>query len=190
MRARDRATARILGGETPGGQGETMERTPRTRRAGPPVRSNAAGKSQADRPPGWIGVQKRGVALSRAPAWLWLLGLVPAALAVSGCNVACQTYCDNITDFYHGCVVPEDGAAQDDITWQNLGADDAEAYWTQCHERFERTLVIARVQDRNAIYDWCTEASMAVAGAPNCDDLELPEPLDLLNQEPGDEEDE
>jgi len=121
--------------------------------------------------------------------WLWLLALVPAAIAVSGCNVACQTYCDNITDYYHGCVVSEEGAAQDEITWQSLGADNAEDYWTHCHERFERTLVIARVQDRNAIYDWCTEASMAVAGASTCDALELPDPLDLLNLD-GDEDDE
>ena len=116
--------------------------------------------------------------------WLWLLALVPAGLAVSGCNVACQTYCDNITDFYHGCVVPEEGAANNDVTWQSLGADDAEDYWTQCHERFERTLVIARVQDRNVIYDWCTEASMAVARSPTCDSLELPPALDQLNEDP------
>jgi len=116
--------------------------------------------------------------------WLWLLVVVAAGFAVSGCNVACQTYCDNITDFYHGCVVSSDDATSpEDITWQTLGADDAEDYWSQCHDRFERTLHITRVEERNIVYDWCTEASLAVAGASRCSDLELPEPLDLLNQE-------
>lgn len=116
--------------------------------------------------------------------WLVLLVAVAAAgFAVSGCNVACQTYCDNLTDKVHGCI--ESGA----MSWDQVGAGDAEEYWSDCHERFERTLVIARVEDRNAIYDWCTEASLAVAADPDCDEIELPDPLDLLNQDPTGDDD-
>ena len=61
VRARAGITSEIVGAETPGGQGETMERTLRTR-----LRNNAAGKPKADRPPGWIGVQKPEVIPARA----------------------------------------------------------------------------------------------------------------------------
>ncbi len=117
----------------------------------------------------------------------WIL--VIAGLWIAGCNTPCQTYCDSITDFYNGCVVPPDESGTEDVTWQTVGADSAEEYHQKCLDRFERTLVVAKLEDRNAIYDWCIAANMAVAAAPNCEELEIPEKPTLQDSADGGDED-
>jgi hypothetical protein len=117
--------------------------------------------------------------------WWWIPAL--AGLVLAGCNTPCQTYCDSITDFYNGCVVPPDDSGTEDLTWQSVGADSAEEYHSKCLDRFERALVVARTEDRNALYDWCITANLSVAAAPTCEDLELPEQpsfQDLEDEDP------
>ena len=113
-----------------------------------------------------------------SPRWWWIAVLL--GLLAAGCNEPCQTFCDSITEFYDGCVVPPDEAGTEDVTWGSVGAESAEEYHATCLARFERTLVVARTEDRNVIYDWCVAANMTVATQTECDGLELPEEPDLL----------
>ena len=106
-----------------------------------------------------------------------------AGLVAAGCNEPCQTYCDNVTDLYNGCVVDDSDASDSDVTWSSVGADNAEEYHAKCLDRFERTLSVAKIEDRNVIYDWCAQANLAVASASTCDSFEEPELPDLLTNE-------
>ena len=119
--------------------------------------------------------------MMRHACWIAML----AGFWMTGCNEPCQTYCDNITDFYNGCVENGDPEADDAITWGTLGAEGAEDYHASCLDRMERTISIARTEDRNIIYDWCEMANMAVASASNCGSFSTPELPDLTNE--GDE---
>ena len=117
--------------------------------------------------------------MTRHYVWMALL----LGLWAMGCNEPCQTYCDNVTDFYNGCVVDTADAGDNDVTWAKLGSDDANEYHAKCLDRFERTLEVVKTEDRNVIYDWCAAATLEVATASTCDSFVEPDRPDLLANE-------
>lgn len=118
----------------------------------------------------------------------WILAL-PVGLWLAGCNVPCQTYCEDLTHFYEACVVPDDeNDGNEDVSWSTLGAEGAADYQQKCLDRFESALMVARTEDRNLIYDWCTNATAHVAMTSKCTDLTFPEKPDLGSDGSGGDE--
>ena len=111
-------------------------------------------------------------------------------LLASGCNKPCQTYCLYLTDYWDGCVTESDeetSSSSTDVTWQSLGAADYADYGQKCDKRFENALLVARTEERNLIYDWCADAMLAVAATTTCGDLELPDNLEIGEEDQEDE---
>ncbi len=122
--------------------------------------------------------------------WMTVAVIGAIGLWAAGCNTPCQTFCDNVTDYVNGCVVELEDLGDDDtantqevLTWQKAGAEDATDYHQQCMDRFERTLTVAKAEDRNVVYDWCIQANLSVASTTQCGELELPNLPDLMTNE-------
>ncbi len=116
--------------------------------------------------------------------------MVLLGLAAAGCNTPCQTYCQTLTDHIAVCVENEAVTQQGEVwDWGQLGAASADDYYSRCMTQWESALQIARAEDRNEIYDWCTTANTQVVIQQDCEaSIALPEYPDFMDEDVAEDE--